>query len=415
MEHLPSSNVNELATENESDRAKQFVYTDKRRLWTANEFPKVASWLALNERAMQLVYESSKRPRFYEPLIVTSSLYEGSMSHPAELRRVAQAFSLRAMLNAAKDDIRAASDDLMAVHRLARAVGQQPMMINVLLSLEFDDQACRAEQSLLSKRNLSASDWLKLKRNVEDLPSLPTMLETFETTERFAFLDTAALVARNGFDEFRRIVGGGQPLSDNQKNMFAGLSAMTDWDRVLRNGNSWYDRLADAVRKPTHKERIDAIAKVAAEFDELKTTHKKKYAHDLLRSPREATSDLVCNIFLLVVFPPTTIAEDPWARSEMRLELITLGFAMAAYRADHGSYPSKLAELSPKYITAIPKDLFADGELHYKLNADGYVIYSVGPNGVDDGGKGMDEAKNGESWDDIALRIPGPTNAREKQ
>ncbi len=34
------------------------------------------------------------------------------------------------------------------------------------------------------------------------------------------------------------------------------------------------------------------------------------------------------------------------------------------------------------------------------------VAYSVGSNGKDDGGKGQDECKKGEDWDDICVRIP---------
>ena len=34
-----------------------------------------------------------------------------------------------------------------------------------------------------------------------------------------------------------------------------------------------------------------------------------------------------------------------------------------------------------------PQDIFSGGALHYKPQADGYLLYSVGPNGIDDGGR----------------------------
>ena len=69
--------------------------------------------------------------------------------------------------------------------------------------------------------------------------------------------------------------------------------------------------------------------------------------------------------------------------------------------ADHGAYPAKLADLSPKYVAAIPKDRFTDGDLHYSLQDGGYLLYSVGHNGQDDGGKGVEDRKEGrEPWDD---------------
>jgi hypothetical protein len=51
--------------------------------------------------------------------------------------------------------------------------------------------------------------------------------------------------------------------------------------------------------------------------------------------------------------------------------------------------------------------------LYYKSNGNGYVFYGVGVNCVIDGGKRMDDAKNCESGDDIALRIKRPVKARE--
>ena len=91
----------------------------------------------------------------------------------------------------------------------------------------------------------------------------------------------------------------------------------------------------------------------------------------------------------------------------MRFELIKLAFALAAYRADHGAYPEKLAELVPKYVKVIPKDIYNnDADLNYTRKDDGYLLYSFGPNGIDDGGKDREDCKANEGWDDLVVRIP---------
>ena len=90
----------------------------------------------------------------------------------------------------------------------------------------------------------------------------------------------------------------------------------------------------------------------------------------------------------------------------MRFEMIRLAFSLAAYRADHGSYPARLADLAPKYADRVPKDVFTDGELHYNREGAGYVLYSVGPNGKDDAGKGLEDRSEGhQDWDDIVVRV----------
>jgi hypothetical protein len=77
---------------------------------------------------------------------------------------------------------------------------------------------------------------------------------------------------------------------------------------------------------------------------------------------------------------------DWWA---MEHDLIKLALSLVQYHADHGSYPEKLSDLVPSYLDAIPKDIFNDSDLHYTREGKGYVLYSVGRNGEDDGGLDM--------------------------
>ena len=78
---------------------------------------------------------------------------------------------------------------------------------------------------------------------------------------------------------------------------------------------------------------------------------------------------------------------------------------MAAYRADNNRYPEKLADLAPKYLTAVPDDLFNGEPLIYKPGENGYLFYSVGPNGKDDGGRGLNDDPPG---DDLGVKMPLP-------
>jgi hypothetical protein len=67
--------------------------------------------------------------------------------------------------------------------------------------------------------------------------------------------------------------------------------------------------------------------------------------------------------------------------------LLMTTLALQAYRQDHGAYPISLKALLPAYLDHIPTDPFDAGRaLHYHLSRSGYVLYSVGPDGHDDGG-----------------------------
>ena len=67
--------------------------------------------------------------------------------------------------------------------------------------------------------------------------------------------------------------------------------------------------------------------------------------------------------------------------------LLATGMALHAYRLEQGKYPSTLAALIPGYLPVVPSDPFADGPLHYRASGASFLLYSVGPDGKDDGGR----------------------------
>ena len=85
--------------------------------------------------------------------------------------------------------------------------------------------------------------------------------------------------------------------------------------------------------------------------------------------------------------------------------------AIERYRRDHGaSLPPALAELVTEYLPALPMDPFTGAALRYRQTADAYVIYSIGPDGTDDGGRLLRPAPPGSlprfvQGPDIGVRI----------
>ncbi len=69
-------------------------------------------------------------------------------------------------------------------------------------------------------------------------------------------------------------------------------------------------------------------------------------------------------------------------------ELIIAKLALRAYQQEHAAYPDTLQELVKAGILArVPMDSFAlNAPLRYQRRGTGYALYSVGPDGKDDGG-----------------------------
>lgn len=79
--------------------------------------------------------------------------------------------------------------------------------------------------------------------------------------------------------------------------------------------------------------------------------------------------------------------------SQAENALLLVALALRSYGLEHGAYPATLAILRPKYLKAMPDDPFAlSGPLRYKCLGQKYVLYSVGPDGKDDGGRPIFDA-----------------------
>lgn len=101
-----------------------------------------------------------------------------------------------------------------------------------------------------------------------------------------------------------------------------------------------------------------------------------------------------------------------YAVNQVENDLLMISFALRAYKADHGKYPAGLNELTPKYLKAIPDDPFsAKGIYGYNVTGKSYTLYSIGPDGKDDGGTPSAGSPNagatGSSRQPITLKSTG--------
>ncbi|MEO6907489.1 MAG: hypothetical protein ABI210_06325 [Abditibacteriaceae bacterium] len=75
-----------------------------------------------------------------------------------------------------------------------------------------------------------------------------------------------------------------------------------------------------------------------------------------------------------------------WARMNAYSVLDMTMLALRAFRIEKGHYPTTLKELVPEYLKANPIDPFTDAPLHYQLRGNKYILWSIGPDGIDNHG-----------------------------
>lgn len=68
--------------------------------------------------------------------------------------------------------------------------------------------------------------------------------------------------------------------------------------------------------------------------------------------------------------------------------MVIVTLALHAYHLHDKEYPSRISDLVPEYLSNVPSDpLVVNEPLRYKRDGKKYLLYSVGPDGKDDGGK----------------------------
>ncbi|HXI73586.1 MAG TPA: hypothetical protein VNN22_24855 [Verrucomicrobiae bacterium] len=92
-------------------------------------------------------------------------------------------------------------------------------------------------------------------------------------------------------------------------------------------------------------------------------------------------------IFSTMLLPAMSGSVIKEADSFARVRLATTAIAIERFRLARGKLLENLNELTPQFLTNVPNDPFAGEPLLYHRLAKGYVIYSVGRDGHDDGGR----------------------------
>ena len=99
------------------------------------------------------------------------------------------------------------------------------------------------------------------------------------------------------------------------------------------------------------------------------------------------TQNQVKHAFLGALIPAFEAVIGATDRLNGRQEGILAGLALQRYYLAHQKWPDSLVELSPDYIVELPIDIINGQELRLTFDEVGPVVYSVGNDGDDDGGK----------------------------
>jgi hypothetical protein len=106
-------------------------------------------------------------------------------------------------------------------------------------------------------------------------------------------------------------------------------------------------------------------------------------------------------ILAAIAIPNFSRAEQTTAHTQTLVNEAQIACALERYHLANGEYPSMLDTLAPQFIGKLPHDIIGGDPLNYRATFDGkFLLYSVGWNEKDDGGKdgGTDFTKADWVW-----------------
>jgi hypothetical protein len=378
--------------------------------WGKEEEPQLYEWLHVNEKSLEVAIQASKRPEYYNPLVPrgktdewSPQLMEALLPALQKCREIIPALTSRAMLLTTKGDAQAAWQDLLACHRFARLLQRGGTLIEMLVGIAMEHIVGRSEMVFVDRSKLSSQAIISRWHDVADLPPMSAIADKVDLTERFVCLQMIMGVAHYGPEYINSPAA--MVLKSNR--LWSRLFTHNiNFDSAFRNANRWYDRISASMRMPNHADRQREINGITSQLMALKLETSDPtmlFKKEIFGASYRGEN--IGNIIICLLAPAMEKVHSAAERNEQNFRNLHLAFALAAYHADTRRYPEALAELAPKYIDKIPDDLFSGQPLIYRLESDGYLLYSVGVNGVDDGGQGYDDDPKG---DDLVIRMPAP-------
>lgn len=386
-------------------------------LWTEKQYPDLAKWLQENEKLLQIVNEGTLRQNWYYPVVQKTEdgkptpLIALLLPHVQKMRGLARAFLVRANLHLANNEPEKAWADLQTCHRLGRLTAKGPTLIDFLVGVAINSIATHGELRLLSETKLTEQQIDKFLGDLATLPQMPQVSVNINVTERMMFNDSISLM-RDGHLNVSELTGD----SPSEKSPFEQpiLRALIDWDVVLKRGNEAYDELVAILEMKDVAKRRDKLA----EFDQKWTAIRSDFTTSSLMkeylrtgSASSVVTERMADAMIALLTPALRGVDNAQLRSLQTNENLMLAMQLAKFKVRTGSYPDTLADLEKELSIKVSPDLCSGAPMHYTKTETGYVLYSVGTNGIDEGGKSWNDPplnSSGIQGDDNVVRMPLP-------
>ena len=345
------------------------------RAWEAKDFPALSAWLDRNAASLAALQQASRMPMWYMPLVASEEpalLYVSAPSYSV-LREAAGALATRASLSIGQGQFEAALGDLSAIDRLSTLLAQGPSLGEQLYAHTLSRMSDSARTQLAEALVLSAAQAKAMLADINARQALPNLVHATDAMERSTALDATMFFMRQDAQELSQTLEvHAVPPAEAKRAAGRGLQ----WDRVLREINGIYDQRADVLGPANYRGRIQR----ARSFHKTLMQTEQRLAATLPATSQDASaaldveSRLAYGIALPMVSADLSRAVDVHAQTDTAIARAKIALALAACRAEHGTYPAALTDLPKSLLPQLPPNPYTGEPPVYKLDGEGYSL-----------------------------------------
>jgi hypothetical protein len=308
--------------------------------------------------------------------------FDLQLPYLASLKRAAQLLDASELYNLHQENPTNACADVRAMLALVKGETDERITISQLVRIAIASIGVGATWEILQSPDISDDDLAQLQQDWQSL-EFTSALEKTLLFERVQHLQEFQQ-ARQSSEKFDKIweyfYAPDAPKPDisqfgmpKRRSLF-----LRKWDEIRWQ---WFWSYQDEMRGlPAFQAMIDATR-----MNETNNSFVLAKSSAGLKLDLNSAEDLRHFFAESVNALASTRAKA--ARLAAAQNVVITAIALKRYEIRHQKFPATLNDLTPDLLKTVPTD-YMDGEpLRYRPNANGtYLLYSVGDNGVDDGG-----------------------------
>jgi hypothetical protein len=364
---------------------------------TLEQKQRMAEWLTKNEETLELVIAGSEKPYYWQE-------YQGEemlsivLPNLREYRNLVRAVTWRAQLRAEQGRYEDAFADLKSCYRFGQHLKGDKVLIEQLVAIAIEALSVQRLRSILSEHRIDSATLTMLQKDFEHMVAGEGFTMSLAAEKMFIY------------DEIQRCftedwLGGGHLYLSRMRTLdsIGDESAPSVRELIVESvmaPEAWPRAVRVLFFHPDKQQTRETADRVYAFCEVIAQKTPAQIRAEGIDIEEETMKIIEDNVLLAILTPAFGRACELGHRNRTTVQATITTIALLRYRADKGSYPEDLRQLiTAGYLRQLPLDLYTDKPLVYRKTDDSFILYSLGDNFEDDGGKvGTDRQGRPRLW-----------------